>query len=138
MLPRSRYNVTRRRSFHEAANWARLLRGGNPSSGLGGPILAVVGTHADVAAAAGSDAAAAAYYPDDDRPDDRRAAAAAAAASGNLSDSDGFHTADEDDSPLPPSSRVVSLAEVRRPWRPFWRPFSLRFTYVTSVLVKKY
>jgi hypothetical protein len=27
---------------------------------------------------------------------------------------------------------------VRRPLRPFWRPFWLRFTYVTSVLVKKY
>jgi hypothetical protein len=27
---------------------------------------------------------------------------------------------------------------VRRPLRPFWRPFSLRFTYVTSVLIKKY
>eukprot|EP01047_Picozoa_sp_COSAG01_P018310 COSAG01_NODE_989_length_12296_cov_244.291629_12_plen_284_part_00 len=26
---------------------------------------------------------------------------------------------------------------VRRPWRPCWRPFWLRFTYVTSVLVKK-
>jgi hypothetical protein len=28
--------------------------------------------------------------------------------------------------------------QVRRPWRPFWRPFCLRFTYVTSVLVKRY
>jgi hypothetical protein len=28
--------------------------------------------------------------------------------------------------------------QVRRPLRPFWRPFRLRFTYVTSVLVKKY
>jgi hypothetical protein len=27
---------------------------------------------------------------------------------------------------------------VRRPLRPFWRQFSLRFTYVMSVLVKKY
>ena len=27
---------------------------------------------------------------------------------------------------------------VRRPLRPFWRAFWLRFTYVTSVLVKKY
>eukprot|EP01049_Picozoa_sp_SAG25_P018773 SAG25_NODE_5570_length_643_cov_1.262868_1_plen_105_part_00 len=26
----------------------------------------------------------------------------------------------------------------RRPLRPFWRPLWLRFTYVTSVLVKKY
>jgi hypothetical protein len=35
-------------------------------------------------------------------------------------------------------SRV--LAQVRRPLRPFWQPFcfGLRFTYVTSVLVKKY
>jgi hypothetical protein len=29
-------------------------------------------------------------------------------------------------------------AAVRRPLRPFRRPFWLRFTYVTSVLVKKY
>jgi lysine/ornithine N-monooxygenase len=27
---------------------------------------------------------------------------------------------------------------VRRPLRPFWQPLWLRFTYVTSVLVKKY
>jgi hypothetical protein len=27
---------------------------------------------------------------------------------------------------------------VRRPLRPLWRPFGLRFTYVTSILVKKY
>jgi hypothetical protein len=27
---------------------------------------------------------------------------------------------------------------VRLPLRPFWRPFCLGFTYVTSVLVKKY
>jgi hypothetical protein len=27
---------------------------------------------------------------------------------------------------------------VRRPLRPFWRPLWLGFTYVTSVLVKKY
>jgi hypothetical protein len=27
--------------------------------------------------------------------------------------------------------------KVRRPLRPFCRPFGLRFTYVTSVLVKK-
>jgi hypothetical protein len=32
----------------------------------------------------------------------------------------------------------LSARTVRRPLRPFWRPFSLRFTYVTSVLVKKY
>ena len=35
--------------------------------------------------------------------------------------------------PPPPQGQVR-----RRPWRPFWRPFWLRFTYVTSVLVKKY
>jgi hypothetical protein len=29
-------------------------------------------------------------------------------------------------------------SEVRRPLRPFWRPFSLRFTHVTSVIIKKY
>jgi hypothetical protein len=29
-------------------------------------------------------------------------------------------------------------AMVWRPLRPFWRPFGLRFTYVASVLVKKY
>jgi hypothetical protein len=29
-------------------------------------------------------------------------------------------------------------AVVRRPLRPFWRPFRLRFTYVASVLVTKY
>jgi hypothetical protein len=28
--------------------------------------------------------------------------------------------------------------QVRRPLRPFGRPFWLRFTYVTSVLIKKY
>jgi hypothetical protein len=28
--------------------------------------------------------------------------------------------------------------QVRRPLRPFRRPFWLRFTYATSVLVKKY
>jgi hypothetical protein len=27
---------------------------------------------------------------------------------------------------------------VRRPLRPLWRPFWLRFTYGTSVLVEKY
>ena len=32
----------------------------------------------------------------------------------------------------------LALEEVRRPLRHFWRPFWLRFTYVTSVLVKKY
>jgi|EP01047_Picozoa_sp_COSAG01_P035965 hypothetical protein len=30
------------------------------------------------------------------------------------------------------------ISKVRRPLRPFGRPFWLRFTYVTSVLVKKY
>jgi hypothetical protein len=33
---------------------------------------------------------------------------------------------------------LAPLCLVRRPWRPFWRPFGLRFTYVTSVLVKQY
>jgi hypothetical protein len=33
---------------------------------------------------------------------------------------------------------VPGLVAVRRPLRPFWRPFRLRCTYVTSVLVKKY
>jgi hypothetical protein len=28
--------------------------------------------------------------------------------------------------------------QVRWPLRPFWRLFSLRFTYVTSILVKKH
>jgi hypothetical protein len=32
----------------------------------------------------------------------------------------------------------ASGAQVRRPLRPFWRPLWLRFTYVASVLVKKY
>jgi hypothetical protein len=50
--------------------------------------------------------------------------------------------------PVPPASRSCeSIREgwrtcrtrtVRRPWRPLWRPFWLRFTCVTSVLVKKY
>eukprot|EP01047_Picozoa_sp_COSAG01_P026854 COSAG01_NODE_1746_length_9334_cov_42.941419_2_plen_162_part_00 len=31
-----------------------------------------------------------------------------------------------------------ALEAVRRPLRPCWRPFGLRFTYVTSVLVNKY
>jgi hypothetical protein len=33
---------------------------------------------------------------------------------------------------------LVLCGLVRRPLRPFWRPFWLRFTYVTPVLVKKY
>jgi hypothetical protein len=32
---------------------------------------------------------------------------------------------------------ALVLGAVRRPLRPLWRPFRLRFTYVTSVLVKK-
>ena len=43
------YDVTSRGSFHQAAKWARLLRGGgNP--GAVGPLLALAGTHADIAA----------------------------------------------------------------------------------------
>jgi hypothetical protein len=37
----------------------------------------------------------------------------------------------------PVAVATAAADEVRRPLRPFWRPFSLRFTYVTSVLVKK-
>jgi hypothetical protein len=35
-----------------------------------------------------------------------------------------------------PSTNVSE--EIVRPLRPLWRPFRLRFTYVTYVLVKKY
>jgi hypothetical protein len=35
-----------------------------------------------------------------------------------------------------PSGRTRWRREVWRPLRPFWRPFGLRFTYVTSVLVR--
>jgi beta-glucosidase-like glycosyl hydrolase len=37
-----------------------------------------------------------------------------------------------------PGQQVLHDRPVRRPLRPFRRPFWLRFTYVTSVLVKKY
>eukprot|EP01049_Picozoa_sp_SAG25_P003326 SAG25_NODE_191_length_12265_cov_16.310538_3_plen_53_part_00 len=35
------------------------------------------------------------------------------------------------------SRRALGMV-VRRPLRRLWRPFWLRFTYVTSVLVKRY
>eukprot|EP01047_Picozoa_sp_COSAG01_P026640 COSAG01_NODE_1723_length_9381_cov_23.828611_5_plen_200_part_00 len=40
--------------------------------------------------------------------------------------------------PTPGHGGGGAQAEVRRPWRPFRRPFGLSFSYATSVLVKKY
>jgi hypothetical protein len=37
-----------------------------------------------------------------------------------------------------PTNMFAPLTFVRRPLRPLWRPFWLRFTCVASVLVKKY
>ena len=50
------YNVTNRQSFHHAEDWARRVRSQHKSFGdEDGPIISLVGTHADVALSDGGD-----------------------------------------------------------------------------------